>query len=260
MVQIQIDGKIAVVTGGASGIGYAIVETLAKNGATVVIADIASQGKERAKGLRDKGYPVHYIHTDIRIEEDTQKLADEVDRQFGGTDILVNNAGVYPFLDLLNTTEEVWDQVMSINLKGMYMICKSMVPQMIAKGKGAIINIGSNHADVGMAGLFAYSVSKGGVCTLTRNLAGALARHRIRVNCVNPGWVMTEKEIAERAALGQGTEWLDVQGKSLPLGRLQTGEDTAVMVLFLVSNFADQVTGQTVNVDGGTGVVSYFDK
>jgi NAD(P)-dependent dehydrogenase (short-subunit alcohol dehydrogenase family) len=159
----------------------------------------------------------------------------------------------------METTEEIWDQVLDVNLKGMYLTCKAIVPQMIAKGKGVILNTGSSLSHSGIPELFAYSVSKGGVNTLTRNLASALSTHRIRVNCVNPGWVLTEYETAQRAAIGLGQEWIEEQGKSVPLGRMQTGKDTAMTALFLVSDLASQITGQIINVDGGTSVINWHD-
>jgi NAD(P)-dependent dehydrogenase (short-subunit alcohol dehydrogenase family) len=260
MFNLQLQGKIAVVTGGCAGIGYAISTALARNGAAVIIVDIAENGEDKAKQLRDEGFQAQFIHTDIQHEAEIKYMVSEAARLYGGVDILINNAGIYPFVGLQDTTEMIWDDVMNINLKGMFLCCQSIVPQMIEKGGGAIVNLGSNHADVGMVNLFAYSVSKGGVKTLTRNLAGALSKHKIRVNCVNPGWVITEREIAERKALGQGIEWLDEQGKNLPLGRMQTGEDTAAAVLFLVSPQGSQVTGQILNVDGGVDATSFFDR
>lgn len=260
MFDLNIRGKIAVVPGGAAGIGFSIVEGLARNGARVVIGDVDPVGAERAAALKERGYDVHFRRTDVRSKEDTDKLAEEVDRRCGGADYLINVAGIYPFLDVLETTEEVWDQVLDINLKGMYLCCRAFVPHMIRKGKGAIVNIGSSNADGGMPELFAYSVSKGGVNTLTRNLASALSNYRIRVNCVNPGWVSTDKEIAQRAAMGLDRKWIEEQGQTVPLGRMQTGEDAAAAVLFLISDQASQITGQVLHVDGGTGVINWHDK
>ncbi|NHN34260.1 SDR family oxidoreductase [Paenibacillus sp. S3N08] len=124
---------------------------------------------------------------------------------------------------------------------------------------GAIINMSSSHAAVGLPELFAYSVSKGGLSTLTRNLAGALTADRIRVNGINPGWVATERELEVRAANGQSHEWLVEKGKTLPLGRLQTGEDAAAVAVFLASEYASQITGQIIQVDGGKEVATMFD-
>lgn len=259
MVELQLYGKAAVLTGGAGGIGYAIAEKLAGAGVSVVLADVSAEGELKAEKLRAKGYKAQFVHTDISDEKSTEAMAAEAVRSFGGIDILINNAGIYPRAHLLETTVEMWDRVMDINLKGMFLSCKAVVPFMQKGGAGAIVNLGSSHANVGLPELFAYSVSKGGVSTLTRNLASALAPHRIRVNTVNPGWVATEKEIAERERNGQTIEDLIETGKKLPLGRMQTAEDTASMVLFLVSDLASQITGQIIDIDGGKQVATLFD-
>lgn len=256
---MELHGRTAVVSGGASGIGYAITKKLAANGATVVIADIADSGEERASSLSSDGLRVKFVKTNLKSKEEIDRLADEVDRNYGGADILVNVAGIYPFVGLMDTTVELWDEVMAINLRGTFLCVQALVPQMIAKGKGVIINTGSSLSDGGIPNLFAYSISKGGVNTMTRNLASSLAEHHIRVNCVNPGWVLTEQEIAARAAAGQGKEWIEEQGKLVPLGRTQTGDDMASVVAFLVDDAASQITGQIINVDGGTAAINWHD-
>lgn len=254
----KLIGNAAIVTGGAAGIGLAIAKTLANAGASVLIVDIAEEGEERAKQLRAEGANVHFARADVRKAEQVSRAVQTAAETFGAVDILVNNAGFYPRAMLLDTTEELWDSVMELNLKSMFLFSKAAVPHMKERG-GAIVNMSSSHAEVGLPELFAYSVSKGGVNTLTRNLANALARYRIRVNCVNPGWVATEKELAERAANGQTLDDLAEMGKGLPLGRMQTGEDTAAAVLYLVSDEASQVTGQFLNVDGGKSVMMFDD-
>ncbi|WDH83324.1 SDR family NAD(P)-dependent oxidoreductase [Paenibacillus urinalis] len=259
MLDLQLNGKTAIVTGGAGGIGFHIAQALAESGVNLVLADITEDGEYKAEQLRGLGIQAFFVRTDLRDSKQVDRLAAETKQLLGGIDILINNAGIYPRAELVNTTDELWDEVMSVNLRAMFYCCRAVVPQMKLRGQGAIVNIGSSHAAVGLSELFAYSVSKGGVVTLTRNLAGALARDQIRVNCVNPGWVATEKELAVRALNGQTLDWLQNKGKLLPLGRLQTGEDTASIVLFLVSGLANQITGQIVNVDGGRDVGSTFD-
>lgn len=255
----NLSGKTAIVTGGAFGIGYSIAETLSNAGASVLIADISPQGEEKAAMLRNKGRNAAFVQVDVRKSEQVEQAVQAAIEQFGGIDILVNNAGAYPRAHLLDTTEEMWDQVMDLNLKSMFLFCKATVPHMKQKG-GAILNMSSSHAEVGLPELFAYSVSKGAINTLTRNLAGGLAPYRIRVNCVDPGWVATEKELEERGANGQTLEDLIEEGKKLPLGRMQTGQDTAAAVLYFVSDEASQVTGQFLHVDGGKSVYMFDDK
>ncbi|GGD79914.1 SDR family NAD(P)-dependent oxidoreductase [Paenibacillus nasutitermitis] len=259
MISLGLDGKIAIVTGGSAGIGFAIASELAEAGVAVVLADVAEEGAAKAEMLRGRGAKAHFVRTNVAVSNDVVTLVDEVMASFGRIDILVNNAGIYPRGGLLDTSEEMWDRVMDINLKSMFLCSQAVVPHMKKQGKGSIVNLSSSHAFIGLPELLAYSVSKGGISTLTRNLAGALARDRIRVNGVNPGWVATEKELAERQEAGQSLEWLIERGKELPLGRMQTGQDAANAVLFLVSDLADQVTGQIIHADGGKEVATLFD-
>ncbi|MCC2683656.1 MAG: family oxidoreductase [Paenibacillaceae bacterium] len=246
-----LEGKTAIVTGGASGIGAAVAQQLADNGASVVIADVADNGEEFATKIRTAGGRALFVRTDVSRSAEIGKTVETLQREFGGLDILVNCAGIFPRANLLNTDEQLWDRIMNVNLKGVYLCCKAVVPLMKERGGGSIVNIGSNHAAAGSAELFAYSVSKGGLLTLTRNLARALATYNIRVNCVNPGWVATEGEVALRESEGRSREWLEEQGRRSLLGRLQTGEDLAAAVLFLVMPQAGQINGQIFSVDGG---------
>ncbi len=260
MFDLKLQDKTAVVTGGASGIGLAIAKGLSRLGATVIIADIAEHGNQCASELSAEGRQVSFFRTDVRFKSEVVHLGDYVKQMHGGAEILINVAGIYPFYNMLDTSEETWDLVMDINLKGMFLCCQTFVPQMIAKGQGVILNISSSLAENGMSNLFAYSISKGGVNTLTRNLAAGLAQHKIRVNAVNPGWVLTEKEIAERAAIGQSSDWHVEQGKLVPLGRMQTGEDTASLICYLASEQASQITGQVIHIDGGTSVINWHER
>ncbi|MEK3911542.1 SDR family NAD(P)-dependent oxidoreductase [Paenibacillus sp. FSL H7-0331] len=254
MMYLPLENKAAIVTGGASGIGYSIVKGLARAGASVIIADMSHQGEEAAKALIEEGLNVIFVQGDVTLSEDAQRIASKADEHFGGLDILVNNAGIYPRSMMPDTTEELWDRVMSINVKGVFLMCQAAAPWLKKRGGGAIINMSSSHAAVGSPELFAYSVSKGAISTLTRNLARSLSSDRIRVNAINPGWVATEREIEVQALNGNNLDWLIEKGKTLPLGRLQTGEDTAAAVVFLASDHATQITGQIIQVDGGTTV------
>jgi NAD(P)-dependent dehydrogenase (short-subunit alcohol dehydrogenase family) len=250
-IQKTLAGKAAIVTGGASGIGAAIAEQLAENGASVTIADVAERGESSAEKIRSEGGRALFIRTDVSRAAEVDSMVGRTEREFGGPDILINCAGIFPRASLLETDEALWDRVMGINLKGVYLCCKAVVPAMIERGGGSIVNIGSNHSTAGSAGLFTYSVSKGGLLTLTRNLARALAAHNIRMNCVNPGWVASEGEVALRESEGYSRDWLEAQGRKSLLGRLQTGEDLASAVLFLVMPKAGQINGQIISVDGG---------
>ena len=209
----RVQDKIAIVTGGGTGIGQGIAVRLAREGAKVVVANRDARTGEETVRLaqaagRESGFGGSAIHvpTDITRETDCQALVQAAVSQFGGLDVLVNNAGVFPRATLEETTEELWDQIFSVNLKGVFFACKYAMPVMRERGGGSVINIGSINAYVGGGNLFAYSVSKGGLLTLTRNLAASWARHKVRVNFLNPGWVITPARSTSRA--WRATTWI----------------------------------------------------
>lgn len=247
----HFQGKIAIVTGGASGIGRAVVKRFAEAGASVVIADVTANGPEVAEQFRASGHAVEFIHTDVSLASATRAMVELAERVYGGVDILVNSAGIFPRSTLLETTDEFWDKVMDINLKGTFHACQAVVPAMMKRGGGAIINIGSLNASGGLPELIAYSSSKGGVWTMTRNLALSLVKEKIRVNCVHPGWVASEGERALRRSEGLPENWDEIAGPKLRSGRLQTPDDIAAAVVFFASDDAQQITGQALTVDGG---------
>jgi NAD(P)-dependent dehydrogenase (short-subunit alcohol dehydrogenase family) len=247
----RVEGKVIIVTGGATGIGRGISEMLAREGARVVIANRnRARGEEVEQAIRDAGGEALFVPTDIASEADCRGLVEKAVATYGRLDGLVNNAGIFPRATLEETTEELWDQIFATNLKGVFFCCKYAVPELRKAGGGCIVNIGSANSYVGAPNLFAYSVAKGGLITLTRNLAAALAPDRIRVNFVNPGWVITETEIEIQAAEGHDAAWIEQAGKNMPLGRHQIPEDAAYAVLYLVSDEATQVSGEQLGVDG----------
>jgi NAD(P)-dependent dehydrogenase (short-subunit alcohol dehydrogenase family) len=247
----RVEGKVIIVTGGATGIGRGISEMLANEGAKVVIANRnRARGREAEEAIRARGEEAFFVATDIAKEDECRSLIEETVRTYGRLDGLVNNAGIFPRARLEETTEELWDQIFDVNLKGTFFCCKYAVPELRKAGGGSIVNIGSANSYVGAPNLFAYSVAKGGLITLTRNLANALAPDRIRVNFVNPGWVITETEIEIQEEEGHDAEWLEEAAKRMPLGRHQIPEDAAYAVLYLVSDEATQVSGEQLGVDG----------
>ncbi|QHW30511.1 SDR family oxidoreductase [Paenibacillus rhizovicinus] len=252
MTGIEVTGKTMLVTGGSQGIGGAIADRFAQLGARVVIADVNEAGAEKAAQLNEAGHEAYFIRCDVSSSEDIRALAAEVGEKLGAVSVLVNNAGIFPRADLLQTEEAFWERIMDINLKGTYLMCQAFVPGMIEQGGGSIVNIGSTHARMGSEDAMAYAVSKGGIVTLTRNLAKALGKHGIRVNVVQPGWVASEGETARIIASGVNPDKLFADaGSRLLLGRMQTGQDVADSVLFLASSLSQQVTGQVLTVDGG---------
>lgn len=257
----RVQGKVAIVTGGGTGIGQGIAVLLAREGAKVVVANRnASTGEETVRLAREAGSAsgnsgtATFHPTDVSREADCRALVEVAVSQFGRVDVLVNNAGIFPRATLEETSEELWDQIFAVNLKGVFFCCKYAMPVMREHGGGSVINIGSINAYVGGGNLFAYSISKGGLLTLTRNLAASWARHRVRVNFLNPGWVITPGEVRVQGLEGHGADWLEQQGQRMPLGRMQTPEDAAWGALYLASDESAMVTGQALNVDGGGSI------
>ncbi len=248
----RVEGKVAIVTGGTSGIGRGIASMLARESAKVVVVGRNSEaGAEVVQGICKLGGQAIFVQTDITKESDCQQLINTAVDSYNTIDILVNCAGIFPRAEILDTSEELWDQVLGVNLKGVFFCCKHVIPIMKERKNGAIINVGSMHAYGGSPNLFAYSISKGGLLTLTKNMARAYAHDGIRVNWVTVGWVATPGEVAIRKMEERDEKYLQEQGKRMPLGRLQTPEDIAYAVLYLASDESSQVTGAEIPVTGG---------
>lgn len=253
----RLESKVAVVTGGGTGIGRGIAAMLAREGARVVVAGRRRPPLEDAvAAIRAAGGQARALSTDVTVEEQVRALVQEASDHYGGLDVLVSNAGVYPRRNLPELTEDIWDLTVDVNLKGHFLCAKHAIPALLARGGGSIIFIGSVHGYAGGSDVLAYSAAKGGLWTMTRNLARTYARQHIRVNYINPGWVASEGEVAHRRELGQSVEWLEEQGRTaVPSGRLQTPEDTAQVCVLLASDDATQITATRFNVDGGLSLV-----
>jgi NAD(P)-dependent dehydrogenase (short-subunit alcohol dehydrogenase family) len=248
----RVAGKVAVITGAAKGLGRGCAEMLAREGAAVVLADIDAEGSESAaEAIRAGGGAAISITTDVVQEEQCAALIERAVEAFGRLDVLVNNAGWFPRATLEETSSELWDRVLAVNLRGAFYCCKHAVPHMRSAGGGSIINVGSSNGIQGLPNLVAYASAKGGLLALTRTLAGAYARDRIRANYLIPGWVLTETEIALQTSRGLSEEDLRRAGAGLPLGRHQTVEDVAYAVLYLASDESAQVNAAILNVDAG---------
>lgn len=251
----RLSGKAIVVTGAAQGIGFGCVRLVASEGAAVVLGDTQTQkGEEAAAEIRANGGKAHFVHADVKKESDCAALIQAARKTFGRLDGLVNNAGWFPRATLESTTTELWDEVLQVNLRGAFYCCKHAVPAMRANG-GSIVNMGSICGIQSLPNLVAYGAAKGGLLSLTRTLAGALTRERIRVNCVIPGWVLTEGEIALHEAQGRTLEDLKKDGEKLPFGCHQTPLDAAYAVVYLLSNESLQVTGTVLHVDAGASTL-----
>ncbi len=255
----DLTGKVAIVTGGAMGIGEAIASRLAEAGANVMIADINLEAaRQTAAKIDAGGSKVKAVHANVANPADAAGIVQMTVEAFGHVDIIVNNAGIYPSSAVVETKEEVWDKVIDTNLKGVFFCSQAAAKEMIkTKNGGKIINItstGANHPMV--LDQVHYNASKGGILSLTISLARELAPHDILVNAIAPGAVMTAGGLANYAAdLEARGELVDEQAKRvlerLPLRRIGEPDDIAKVVLFVASRAADYMTGSLIVVDGG---------
>jgi 2-hydroxycyclohexanecarboxyl-CoA dehydrogenase len=239
----RLDGKIAIVTGAGRGIGKAIAGKLAAEGATVVVTDLdAGAAGQTAAELTG----AMAMQADVTDRLGVQAMADRVTREFGRIDVLVNNAGWDKASLFLESDPADWDRAIAINLYGVLHACTAVLPVMVARASGAVVNLGSDAGRVGSSGEAVYSAAKGGIIAFTKSLAREMARHQIRVNCVCPG--PTDTALFASFA-GPGLR--EALTKAIPFRRLGQPTDVANVVAFLASDEASFVTGQTVSVSGG---------
>jgi NAD(P)-dependent dehydrogenase (short-subunit alcohol dehydrogenase family) len=248
---MRLENKIAVITGAGSGIGREAALIFAREGATVVVADIDDEGGERtAADVEAAGQASAYTHTDVSRAADVERLVKETEERFGRLDVIFNNAGVFPDRDdsVVSTGEDVWDLVMNINLKGVYLGCKYAIPAMLRSGGGSIINTASFVALIGAATpQIAYTASKGGVLSMTREIAVEFARKNIRANALCPGPVDTP---LLQSILSDPTK-RQRRLVHIPIGRFAQAREIANAALFLASDESSYVSGATFVVDGG---------
>jgi NAD(P)-dependent dehydrogenase (short-subunit alcohol dehydrogenase family) len=248
----RVAGKIAIVTGGNAGIGRATAELLAREGAIVVVAArTAETGEETVRRIRDAGGEGLFIRTDVSREDECVNLVAETVRRFGRLNVLVNNAAIYPRATLTETTIPFWREIMATNLEGPFVLCREAVPRMIEAGGGSIINIGSGNARAGAPNLTAYSVSKGGILTLTRNVAAAYVNQNIRANYIDPGWNITETEKVIQAKEGHDEAWIKAATARAAGGRASDPSDAAYTILWLASDESIFVNGAVIEIGGG---------
>lgn len=254
----DLSGKGTVVTGGAMGIGQRIAYRLAEAGAGVIVADIDFEtATKTVEKIKFRGGKAQAIHADVRSTADTDKVIKATLDAFGNLSILVNNAGIYPSYNFLNTTEESFDEIMDVNLKGVLRYSQAAARVMIKAGNGGrIINIASNAGLRPEAAQSPYSVSKSGVIMLTKSMAVELARYDILVNAIAPGGIITPggdkwgPGVIEN--LGMPTEKVfEAAVQRVPLGRLGKPDEIATAVLFLASEASSYIVGQVLGVEGG---------
>lgn len=251
---MRLAGKVAVVTGAASGIGAATARKFVEEGARVILADRdAAAGETLAQAL---GEAARFVKTDVAILPELKAAIEAAEGAFGGLDILFNNAGIQPTWDVESTTEAQWDQVQAINLKAVFFGMQYAIAPMRRRGGGAIVNTSSTFAIVGSPGYSAYHASKGGVSSLTRGAAIALIKDRIRVNAICPGTTMTPGLVEGTRSTAKDFDAAMASYLALqPLRRFGTAEEIANVVAFLASDEASFVVGANVMADGGYTIV-----
>ncbi len=245
---MRLAGKVAVVTGAQQGIGKAIALAYGREGASVVVNyfDDQSAGEAVASQIRACGPRAVAIAGNVARAADVQKIV-EAGVALGGIDILVNNAGIFPRVEFLDMSEEEWDEVLDVNLKGTFRCTQAVARQMVARGQGgAVINLTSSAAFRSSPRGVHYVSSKAGIVGFTRAAALELARYRVRVNAIAPGTTDTAQP-----RYGMSEEELQAAGRQVPLGRMAMPEDIADLAVFLASGEARHMTGQTIHVNGG---------
>jgi len=259
---LSLEGKVAMVTGAASGIGRGISIRLAEMGALVALLDVDDiKGRAAAAEIEAQGGTAVFLNCDVRSAAECRRAVKTIiegskkkrssDERAGKVDILCNCAGVAIRKDIVDLTEDEWEFALDVMLKGIYLLSREVVPHMIRNGGGSIINIGSGWSLKGGPRAASYCAAKGGVLNLTRAMAIDHGKHNIRVNCVCPGDVDTPMLRSECAQLGEDVQTFMREAANRPLARVGTPDDIANAVLFLASPMSSWITGATLVVDGG---------
>ena len=254
---ISLEGKIAVITGAATGIGLGTAKLLSEHGAKVAMVDVDPQGEKEAAGLRAAGYEAAFFKCDVRVEEEVSQTVSAICDMFGGIDILFNNAGVTVRKTVKDLTEQEWDFVLGVGLKGAFLFSKYTIPVMEKRGGGSIINSGSGWGLKGGDLAAAYCAVKGGIVNLTRAMAIDHGKDNIRVNSVCPGDTDTNmlRDEGRQTGVVKTEDMMDAYledcGTDRPLKRIGLPEDIARAVLYLASDMSSWVSGAALSVDGG---------
>jgi len=241
---MKFKNKVAIITGAASGIGKVVAEKFSQEGAKVIIADLAnSAGEEVASSIKKAGGNATFIACDVTSREHLQNLATKTYEEFGSIDIMYNNAGLgMKLTPIEEVDEDIYDKLMAVNMKGVFLGTQAVVPYMKKAGKGVILSTGSTAAIRPRSELSLYSATKGAVTAFSKSMALELAPFGIRVNCIHP--VITNTPLAE-------SKQIEEYSKSIPIGRIAQPIDIAQTAIFLASEEASMITGVGLEVDGG---------
>ena len=252
----RLKDRVAVITGAGRGIGRAAAEAFAQEGAKVVVAEIdADLGADAERAIRESGGTATFIRTDISKSGDVRALFEATRKEYGGLHVLYNNASIFlrkedgPVTDV---AEEVWERVVAVNLRGLYLCCKYGIPLIIESGGGSVINTSSSAGVMGVPGCDAYTATKGATISLTRSMAVAFGPKGVRVNCIAPAGIDTE--MVRESSLDDPDFDADDFFKRAPLGRLGTPEEVANLAVFLASDESSYLTGAIIRADGGTTI------
>src|SRR6266446_7706108 len=249
---MQLSGKVALITGSASGIGRATALLFAREGAAVALADLnADAGHRVADEIAQSGVHAFFEPVDVTRATDCQRLVERAIREFGRIDILFNNAGIIRRATVVDLSEDDWDRVMAVNVKSIYLLSREVIPHMRKAGGGTIVNTASGWGLTGGAKAAVYCASKGAVVLLTKALAVDHGPQNIRVNCICPGDTDTGMLRSEAQQLGETSDQFLAEAAKRPLGRVGTPEEIARAALYLASDASSFVTGTALVVDGG---------
>lgn len=251
--QFDINDKVAIITGASGGLGEALVYSFADSGAKVVAA---SRNMEKLKKIASeigaKGKYCIALKTDVANSQNVRRLVEKTLATYGTVDILISNAGIGWFKNLIDTTEEEWNYVMDVNLNAFYLLCRAVLPEMISKKRGKIINISSAFGFLGVSKMAPYCATKGALVNLTRALAVELARYNINVNSIAPGLFMSPINVD---MFHRDKELYEANVSRIPMRRPAKLEELTATAIFLASDASNYITGQTIVVDGGMSVM-----
>lgn len=244
-------GKTAIITGAASGIGKGTALLFAEEGAGLVLVDW-DEGKlqETSDEIRNAGGNCEIVCGDVSLQATSDAAVEASIQAFGGLDIVFNNAGIMPTGDVADYPEETWDNVMRVNLKAMFLMCKRAIPELLNRGKGSIINTSSVMASLTEPGYGAYTASKAGIIGLTKEIAVSYAEKGIRCNAICPGWVDTDMNVQLAESMGGMDQLYPLIKRQQPLGRMATTREVGYAVLFLASDESTAITGSCLYIDG----------